>query len=236
MLIGVFVFFIGERLLQHYHHGHGHGHIGNETSARFTTISSTDGIEMELNSFEESTSMRGMTVGRKPVGLLVLMSDFIHNFVDGLALGVSYSTSLSIGFSTSVAVFLHEIPHELGDFVILFDAGYTPQGIVLANMAISLSSFIGVILSVSFLQLNASADGADTFSTSVKPAVLAFTAGNFLYIALADLIPELLHGHRPANHGSQLMIKQNQFVLALAQYASFLLGAAAMFFIKIYSD
>lgn len=306
MLLGVFIFLVGERLLQHYHQGHGHAHLpamGNEGQARFSALStseaspsSEDEIELDLVSDRMTGGVtahlppaprqlghcrRHRDRGKqrsprqpstKPMGLLILTSDFIHNFVDGIAIGVSYSSSLSVGISTSVAVFLHEIPHELGDFAILLAAGYRPLTIVICNVLTALSSLLGVFLAIMLLGLQSgagsTAEGMEKFAQTVEPLILSLTAGNFLYIALADLVPELLrgaekdeHGHRRDEHdcapdcahdcapdcahddgnaGTVVTLSHNHFrsgwLGALIQYAAFLLGALAMYLIKVYSD
>lgn len=248
ILTGVFVFFVGERVLQHYHHGHGHSHmaLNNPSDISFLTGTITGGSpaavdELELeqlnrtplnNSPKNPDEDRSTVLGAKPVGLLVLTSDFIHNFVDGIALGVSFATSPSVGFSTAVAVFLHEIPHELGDFAILLAAGYSPLTIVICNMLTTLSSFLGVGVAILLMAMNKDDIGTGpnygSFSTTIKPAILSLTAGNFLYIALADLIPELLHGHHQAETSSKWLL--------LVQYVAFLAGATSMLIIKLISD
>lgn len=298
MLLGVFVFLVGERLLQHYHQGHGHAHLPaaeDPSQARFSVLSTSerdpssgdnrdDEIELELvpshmadagmphrpaepqlspphpepchrDRGNRRTTWQPST---KPMGLLILTSDFIHNFVDGIAIGVSYSSSLAVGLSTSIAVFLHEIPHELSDFAILLAAGYRPLTIVICNVLTALSSLLGVLLAVTLVGLQVGtggiAGGAESFARTMEPLILSLTAGNFLYIALADLIPELLQGGTGEREGSCgqemdgdegeagpiIMVpdapSRSVWLDALMQYTSFLLGALAMYLIKVYSD
>lgn len=290
MLLGIFIFFVGERVLQHYHHGHGHDggdrlrittvEVGGmeEGNRPFrngsgSTLSRVLGIseeeeeeELELGTLagahhHHQTSISGVAVsssppynacpaedggssgghrhgivrGTKPMGLLVLTSDFIHNFVDGLAIGISFGTSISVGLSTAVAVFLHEIPHELGDFAILLAAGYTPMAIVICNILTTLSSFVGIVLAICLIYCN-QGDGPlgaalAPLSESIQPAILSLTAGNFLYIALADLIPELLHSHVGPDAG-----RRRRMAESLLQYGGVLVGAACMLLIKVVSD
>ena len=251
MLFGVFIFFVGERVLQHYHTGHGHSHMSQFAMLSDPEINNGMEHEVELEVLstggrserETSPDSRGTTVGNgptpttsriaKPVGLLVLTSDFIHNFVDGVAIGVSFATSFPVGMSTAVAVFLHEIPHELGDFAILLSAGYTPMTIVICNILTTLSSFLGVAVSLVLIAINSDPGQAVVpFSLTLKPAILSLTAGNFLYIALADLIPELLNA---GTDEEQTNPSQRRWI-PIIQYISFLLGAVAMMLIKIFSD
>lgn len=177
---------------------------------------------------------------RKPVGLLVLTSDFIHNFVDGLALGISFATSLRVGLSTAVAVFLHEIPHELGDFAILMAAGYPSRWIVISNIMTTTSSYVGVLIAFTLFSLENQVKSLGDGETSLmggflKPFVLSLTVGNFLYIALADLIPELLESTSHLN-GVMDPIQTSHHLERLIQYAGFILGALSMLLIKVLFD
>jgi zinc transporter ZupT len=260
MMAGVFIFFVGERVLQHYHEGHGHGHLefGNRSNFSIVSESPSTGMEadegMELDVLTVETegtrkaekadrclsldaALRSSTVmTTKPVGLLVLTSDFIHNFVDGIAIGVSFSTSFPVGLSTAVAVFLHEIPHELGDFAILLAAGYSPMTIVLCNVLTTLSSFLGIVVSLFLIVIYGGGNVVEPgptlgpFATSIKPAILSLTAGNFLYIALADLVPALLHGSHKEEQ--ETPSRWTPWV----QYGAFLVGGASMLLIKVVSD
>eukprot|EP01135_Chromosphaera_perkinsii_P006076 Nk52_evm7s390 gene=Nk52_evmTU7s390 len=112
------------------------------------------------------------------LGWMILFGDGVHNFVDGVAIGASFATSLELGLSTAIAVFLHEIPQELADYVILVASGFGKYEALLANFISACGAFIGIFLGIEL-------------SSSFKPWVLAFAAGNFIYIGLVDLLPEL---------------------------------------------
>lgn len=116
-----------------------------------------------------------------PVGRLVLFSDGLHNLVDGIIIGASYLVSIEIGIATTIAVILHEIPQEIGDFGILIHAGYTKTKALWFNFLSALLAIGGVFLVVLF---------GETIE-SIIPFIIALAAGNFIYIATADLIPEL---------------------------------------------
>ncbi|MEK7129453.1 MAG: ZIP family metal transporter [Patescibacteria group bacterium] len=123
----------------------------------------------------------------KPVAYLALVGDSVHNFLDGAIIAVAFLTSIPLGLTTTVAVIAHEIPHELGDFSILVYGGFSNRRALWYNFLSALTAIAGTI--VVFL-----------FSRSillVEPYLLAFGAGNFLYIAASDLIPELHQGHNP---------------------------------------
>lgn len=115
----------------------------------------------------------------------VLIGDGVHNFVDGVLLAAAFLTDPWLGVTATVAVVAHEIPQELGDFVLLLSAGWSKRRALLANAASSAASVAGGI--VGWLAL----DGA----REALPYALAIAAGSFLYIAVADLMP-LLHRRR----------------------------------------
>lgn len=118
---------------------------------------------------------------KKPVTLLLMLGDSLHNFIDGAVIGGSFLSNIPLGILTSVAVFFHEIPHEIGVFGALLHEGLTYRKVVLYNMVSGVAAIIGALLAYSYLSnLN-----------SIVPYVLAFAAGNFIYIAASDLIPEI---------------------------------------------
>lgn len=116
-----------------------------------------------------------------PVGQLVLVSDSVHNFVDGIIIGASFLLSIPIGIATTIAVILHEIPQEIGDFAVLLHFGYTKTRALLLNFFSALFAILGLII---VLILNQSEE-------TIFLWLLPIAAGGFIYIAVADLIPEL---------------------------------------------
>jgi len=117
----------------------------------------------------------------KPVGRILLLSDSLHNFVDGLLVGATYIVGLKVGIATTLAVVLHELPHEIGDFGVLIDAGWPRAKALLFNFISACVALLGVIAAFAFQA------GLSQFSA----VALAFTAGSFLYIAGSNLTPEL---------------------------------------------
>jgi zinc and cadmium transporter len=116
---------------------------------------------------------------------LILIGDAFHNFVDGLLIAAAFLADPMLGVTTTLAVVAHEIPQELGDFVLLLNAGWSQRKAFLANAASSLTSVLGGLLGYFAL------DGAEHF----LPYVLTIAAASFIYIAVADLLP-LLHRQR----------------------------------------
>lgn len=115
---------------------------------------------------------------------MVLAGDAIHNFIDGMIIASSYMAGLPVGMAVTAAILLHEIPQELGDFGVLVRGGYSTRKALLANVATGVMSILGALLTYFFIE----------WVPALQPFLLPFTAGGFLYIALADLIPQL-HEH-----------------------------------------
>lgn len=116
-----------------------------------------------------------------PVGKLVLLSDGVHNFLDGIIIGASFMISIPVGIATTIAVILHEIPQEIGDFAVLLHSGYTRQRALWLNF---LSAFMAILGATIFFMLGEFAQTASSY-------LLPIAAGGFIYIAMSDLIPEL---------------------------------------------
>lgn len=118
--------------------------------------------------------------------LMNLFGDSVHNFIDGLIIGASYLVNIQVGIATTLAVVIHEIPQEIGDFGILIHGGFSKTRALFLNFLTALTSFIGVIIS---LLLSSKVENITLF-------LIPFAAGNFIYIAGSDLIPEL---HKESN-------------------------------------
>src|SRR3989338_5545032 len=116
-----------------------------------------------------------------PMGKLILFSDGVHNFIDGIIIGVSFIVSVPVGVATTLAVILHEIPQEIGDFAVLLHSGYTKSRALWLNFMSALCAVLGLL--VAFLL----GEIGRVFTTWILPVA----AGGFIYVAVADLIPEL---------------------------------------------
>ncbi len=116
-----------------------------------------------------------------PVGNLVLFSDGVHNVIDGIIIGVSFLVSVPIGIATTIAVVLHEIPQEVGDFTVLLHSGYKVKKALWFNFLSALAAFLGLFI----------AFGLGSAGENFSKWILPIGAGGFIYIAVADLIPEL---------------------------------------------
>lgn len=132
-------------------------------------------------------------------GILILIGDSFHNFIDGLAIASAFIASFELGTATALAVIAHEIPQEVGDFAILLDSGYSRARAFVYNLLSSAVTIPGSVIGYFFLG-------------EVKrliPYVLALSAASFIYIATADLVPAL---HRKL--GIRETILQSAIMLA----------------------
>ena len=116
-----------------------------------------------------------------PAGVLVLVGDSFHNFVDGVLIAAAFLTDINLGIVTALAVAAHEIPQEVGDFAILLESGFNRARAFVFNILSSLASVAGGVLAYYALQQ----------VQAVVPFVLALAASSFIYVAVADLIPGL---------------------------------------------
>lgn len=116
-----------------------------------------------------------------PAGKLILFSDGVHNFIDGVIIGVSFIVSVPVGIATTLAVILHEIPQEVGDFAVLLHSGYEKKRALWLNFLSALCAVLGVLLSFVLKE------AGEIFTLWILP----IAAGGFIYVAVADLIPEL---------------------------------------------
>lgn len=123
------------------------------------------------------------TVGKHehPIGYMNLTGDAVHNFIDGLVIAGAFSVDISLGIVTSLAVAMHELPQEIGDFGVLLHAGWSKLKATRANLLVSMTMILGGIVGYFLV------DKVDF----ILPYLTAFAAGGFIYISASDLIPEL---------------------------------------------
>jgi len=115
-----------------------------------------------------------------PVTYLNLIGDGLHNFIDGVVIAASYLVDIHVGIVTTIAVAMHEVPQELGDFAVLVYGGFSKVKALFFNFASAVTAVAGAVLGYFFI-----------LTPEVVTYVLPFAAGNFLYIASSDLVPEL---------------------------------------------
>lgn len=139
-----------------------------------------------------------------PFSYVILLGDGLHNFIDGLIIAAGYLASLPVGIATTIAVIFHEIPHEIGNFGSLVYGGFSRSRALRFNFMSSLLAILGAIVAL-LISFN---------SADVTKFLIPFAAGGFIYVASADLIPEL--------H------KETQPRKSLGQLALFILGIGLM--------
>jgi zinc and cadmium transporter len=115
------------------------------------------------------------------LGIMNLVGDALHNFIDGIIIGISYIAGIPIGIATTIAVIFHQIPQEIADFGVLVYSGFSKKKALFMNFLTAGSAFIGLFLA---LIIGLRAEG-------ISQILLPIAAGNFIYIAGSDLIPEL---------------------------------------------
>lgn len=117
-----------------------------------------------------------------PVSYMILLGDAVHNVIDGVILAASYLASIPLGIATTVAIAFHEIPQELGDFGVLIYGGLSVRRAMAYNFLTALTAFVGASVVVLLV------DDVD----GLLALLLPLAAGNFVYIAGSDLLPELV--------------------------------------------
>lgn len=158
ILGGIFLFFTLEKLLiwRHCHHDHCEAHEPHE------------GHSSESGAHDRS-------------GMMIMVGDTFHNFVDGIIIAAAFLTDVHLGIVTSLAIIAHEIPQEVGDFMILLHSGYSKAQALLLNLVSSLATLVGGVLAYYALQS----------MQEFVPTLLALAAASMIYVAVADLIPGL---------------------------------------------
>uniref|UniRef100_A0A8C1P134 Zinc transporter ZIP6 n=1 Tax=Cyprinus carpio TaxID=7962 RepID=A0A8C1P134_CYPCA len=198
---------VGQSDEQHHHHHDYHHILHHHHSQNHHPHTHTHSYS--LQHFQQA--------GVATLAWMVIMGDGLHNFSDGLAIGAAFTESLSSGLSTSVAVFCHELPHELGDFAVLLKAGMSVRQAILYNLLSALMGYLGMITGILI----------GHYAENVATWIFALTAGLFLYVALVDMVPEMLH-----NDANEAGFSHYGFFLL--QNAGILLGFAIMLIIAVF--
>jgi zinc and cadmium transporter len=139
-------------------------------------------------------------------GYMNLCGDAVHNFIDGLILAAAFITDIHLGIVTTLAIALHEIPQEIGDFGVLLYAGFEKRKAMIANFSVALTVVLGGIVGFFLSSL-------DSFVAYLLP----FAAGGFIYIAASDLMPEIR--------------KEQGLKKSLASFGVFLIGVLIMYLV-----
>ncbi len=132
-----------------------------------------------LHGATTATAAHGHDHGRS--GMLIMLGDTFHNFVDGILIAAAFMVDVQLGIVTAIAIIAHEIPQEAGDFLILLNSGYTRRQALLFNLLSSAATLIGGMLTYFMLQ----------DMNHLLPSLLGLAAASMIYVAMSDLIPGL---------------------------------------------
>ena len=181
LLGGLLFFFLLEKaeLYRHTHHHEGDGHHHG-------------------HSFDERQAGRG--------GWSVLIGDSIHNFCDGIIIAAAFLTDTRLGIVTSLAIIAHEIPQEVGDYIVLLNAGLSRRKALLYNALSGLSAVVGGVLGYFVVGQ----------WESLFPYLLVIASSSFIYVAVADLIPQLQQRMSLKDTAAQLAWLTGGMVLIVA--------------------
>ncbi|XP_034237714.1 zinc transporter ZIP13 [Thrips palmi] len=156
------------------------GHVPNGSIATNSQVK--NGTNSKDQNKKKTTLAKG---GKQMSGYLNLMANSIDNFTHGLAVGGSFLISFRVGALSTLAILVHEIPHEVGDFAILLRAGFSRWEAAWAQLCTAFTGLMGAMVAVAFSEASGSIESRTSW-------ILPFTAGGFLHIALVTVLPELL--------------------------------------------
>lgn len=140
-------------------------------------------------------------------GYMNLLGDAVHNFTDGLVIAASFVANPALGVTTSIAVAMHEIPQEIGDFGVLVYSGFTRRRALMLNFMVALGALVGAVMGYYLVQL----------VPGIEAYLVPIAAGGFLYIGASDLLPEIRHESKASK--------------VVWSFAFFLIGVLLMYFL-----
>jgi zinc and cadmium transporter len=158
---------------------------GEWIAAGFTAFLALEQFLHWHHSHRQNGRLFAATGSREPMGLLILMGDGLHNFIGGLGIASTFLINPPAGVAAWMAAVAHEIPQELGDFGVLVHSGWKPRRALFWNLISALTFPLGALMAWWLRDL-----------IPLAPLVL-FAAGNFIYIAASDLVPEIKHHSEP---------------------------------------
>lgn len=195
LLFGLLTFFLLEKLViwRHCHGNHCEVHaIHTEENCpehRPKTMTKKESVAVKFRAVEAETNTpqiftahshhHGHDHGRS--GLMIMLGDTFHNFIDGILIAAAFMVDVKLGLVTALAIIAHEIPQEVGDFLILLHSGYQKKQALIFNLVSSVATMLGGVIAYYSLQ-------------SLQewiPVILSLAAASLLYVAVADLIPGL---------------------------------------------
>ncbi|MEI8362281.1 MAG: ZIP family metal transporter [Betaproteobacteria bacterium] len=195
LLLGLLLFFVLEKLViwRHCHGDHCEVHAmhteENCTEARTNNVPVAGSPKYKAVTIQQPSALltnshshshsHGYDQGRS--GLMIMIGDTFHNFIDGILIAAAFTADIKLGAVTALAIIAHEIPQEVGDFLILLHSGYSKKQALIFNLVSSLATLVGGLIAYFALQ----------YVQSWIPIILGLAASSLLYVAVADLIPGL---------------------------------------------
>lgn len=215
IMVGFFTFVAMDKALRiatggegGHDHSHGHSHTAEDSTAATTSADAGSQTSSDLKQRKSAQSAQKQTSAPSVIptdkeinpsvklgGYLNLIADFTHNITDGLALSSSFYASPTVGATTTVAVFFHEIPHEVGDFALLVQSGFSKRKAMGAQFVTAVGAFLGTLIGIAVQEFGGRGNVLDDSTTvgllgtslSWGDMLLPFTAGTFLYVGRCRL-------------------------------------------------
>ncbi|CAL2038635.1 unnamed protein product [Caenorhabditis brenneri] len=216
VIAGILVFMLVEQMVRIIKGGHCHshenGHIVADEHRHLNDHRNHEEKEQRVERIKDV----------KASAYLNLVADFVHNLTDGLAIGASFSAGSTLGWITTLTVLLHELPHEVGDFAILVQSGFSKYQAIRMQAVTALGAITGCIFSLLISNPGSLNNSADT------SAIMPFTAGGFIYIATVSVIPELLES---GDHNE--MSKMAKMAQSLVHVLAICLGVGMMYIVSL---
>lgn len=201
LLLGLLLFFVLEKLViwRHCHGDHCEVHaIHTEDNCPISHHEHTESSSKNIIAKEAGTKYRAVSTEQPSVllssnhthshahdggrsGLMIMIGDTFHNFIDGILIAAAFTADIKLGVVTALAIIAHEIPQEVGDFLILLHSGYSKKQALIFNLVSSLATMVGGLIAYFALQ----------HVQGWIPIILALAASSLIYVAVADLIPGL---------------------------------------------
>lgn len=187
LLLGLLLFFVLEKLViwRHCHGDHCEVHAIHTEENCPTTHESEPNTKYKVAAPQPSLNLHRHSHshdhdgGRS--GMMIMIGDTFHNFIDGILIAAAFMVDVKLGVVTALAIIAHEIPQEVGDFLILLHSGYSKKQAFIFNLVSSFATLIGGLMAYYSLQ----------YVQSLIPIILGLAASSLLYVAVADLIPGL---------------------------------------------
>lgn len=187
LLLGLLLFFVLEKLViwRHCHGDHCEVHAihteencpvthEGESATKYKIAAPQPSLNLHRHSHSHNNDH-----GRS--GMMIMIGDTFHNFIDGILIAAAFMVDVKLGLVTAMAIIAHEIPQEVGDFLILLHSGYSKKQALVFNLVSSIATMVGGLMAYFSLQ----------YVQSLIPIILGLAASSLLYVAVADLIPGL---------------------------------------------